>query len=61
MRTLDVIEYVVAHRQGAVAQEIAGALAIPEFGQLSIGYAMVLAFATWAAGYDSLPKKIGRI
>ncbi|WP_298287215.1 IclR family transcriptional regulator [Novosphingobium sp.] len=29
MRTLDVIEYVVAHRQGAVAQEIAGALAIP--------------------------------
>ena len=38
-----------------------GALAIPEFGQLSIGYAMVLAFATWAAGYDSLTKKIGRI
>ena len=29
MRTLDVIEYVVANRQGAVAQEIAGALAIP--------------------------------
>ncbi|MCX7285019.1 MAG: IclR family transcriptional regulator [Novosphingobium sp.] len=29
MRTLDVIEYVVAHRQGAVAQEIAAALAIP--------------------------------
>lgn len=29
MRTLDVIEYVVAHRQGAVAQEIAGALGIP--------------------------------
>ena len=29
MRTLDVIEFVVAHRQGVVAQEIAGALAIP--------------------------------
>lgn len=29
MRTLDVIEYVVAHRQGAVAQEIAAVLAIP--------------------------------
>lgn len=29
LRTLDVIEYVVAHRQGAVAQEIAGALGIP--------------------------------
>lgn len=29
MRTLDVIEYVVANRQGAVAQEIAAALAIP--------------------------------
>lgn len=29
LRTLDVIEYVVANRQGAVAQEIAGALAIP--------------------------------
>lgn len=29
MRTLDVIEYVVANRQGAVAQEIAGALSIP--------------------------------
>lgn len=29
MRTLDVIEYVVANRQGAVAQEIASALAIP--------------------------------
>jgi IclR family acetate operon transcriptional repressor len=29
MRTLDVIEYVVANRQGAVAQEIAGALASP--------------------------------
>ncbi|CAH0497140.1 IclR family transcriptional regulator [Novosphingobium sp. CECT 9465] len=29
MRTLDVIEYVVAHRKGAVAQEIAAALAIP--------------------------------
>lgn len=29
MRTLDVIEYVVARRQGVVAQEIAAALAIP--------------------------------
>jgi len=29
MRTLDVIEFVVAHRQGVVAREIAGALAIP--------------------------------
>jgi IclR family acetate operon transcriptional repressor len=29
MRTLDVIEYVVAHRQGAVAQEIAAGLGIP--------------------------------
>ena len=29
MRTLDIIEYVVAHRQGVVAQDIAGALAIP--------------------------------
>lgn len=29
LRTLDVIEYVVAHRQGAVAQEIAAALGIP--------------------------------
>lgn len=29
MRTLDVIEYVVANRTGAVAQEIAAALAIP--------------------------------
>lgn len=29
MRTLDVIEFVVAHRQGVVAQEIAGALSIP--------------------------------
>lgn len=29
LRTLDVIEFVVAHRQGVVAQEIAGALAIP--------------------------------
>lgn len=29
LRTLDVIEYVVANRQGAVAQEIAAALAIP--------------------------------
>jgi len=29
MRTLDVIEYVVANRRGAVAQEIASALAIP--------------------------------
>ncbi|WP_298195045.1 IclR family transcriptional regulator [Novosphingobium sp.] len=29
LRTLDVIEFVVAHRQGAVAQEIAGALGIP--------------------------------
>ncbi len=38
-----------------------GALAIPEFGQLSIGYAMVLAFAAWAAGYDPLPEKIGKI
>jgi IclR family transcriptional regulator, acetate operon repressor len=29
MRTLDIIEYVVAHRQGVVAQDVAGALAIP--------------------------------
>ena len=29
LRTLDVIEFVVAHRQGVVAQEIAGALGIP--------------------------------
>jgi len=29
LRTLDVIEFVVAHRQGAVAQDIAGALGIP--------------------------------
>ena len=29
MRTLDIIEYVVAHGQGVVAQDIAGALAIP--------------------------------
>lgn len=29
LRTLDVIEFVVAHRQGVVAQEIAAALAIP--------------------------------
>jgi IclR family acetate operon transcriptional repressor len=29
MRTLDIIEYVVARRGGAIAQEIAGALAIP--------------------------------
>jgi IclR family acetate operon transcriptional repressor len=29
LRTLDVIEFVVAHRQGAVAQEIAAALGIP--------------------------------
>jgi IclR family acetate operon transcriptional repressor len=29
MRTLDIIEFVVAHRQGVVAQDIAGALAIP--------------------------------
>lgn len=28
-RTLDVIEFVVAHRQGVAAQDIAGALAIP--------------------------------
>ncbi len=29
MRTLDIIEYVVAHSTGVVAQDIAGALAIP--------------------------------
>lgn len=29
MRTLDIIEFVVAHAQGVVAQDIAGALAIP--------------------------------
>lgn len=29
LRTLDVIEFVVAHRKGVVAQEIAGALGIP--------------------------------
>lgn len=29
LRTLDVIEFVVAHRQGVVAQEIGGALGIP--------------------------------
>jgi len=29
LRTLDVIEFVVAHRQGVVAQDIAGALGIP--------------------------------
>lgn len=29
MRTLDVIEFVVAHRNGVVTQDIAGALAIP--------------------------------
>lgn len=29
MRTLDIIEYVVAHRSGAITQEIAGALGIP--------------------------------
>lgn len=29
LRTLDVIEFVVAHRQGVVAQEIAGVLGIP--------------------------------
>jgi hypothetical protein len=35
----------------------AGLPATPEFGQLALGYATVLIFCYWLAGYDRLEEK----
>jgi hypothetical protein len=37
-----------------------GFLGIPEFGQLALGYATVLIFSYWIAGYDRLEEKDGQ-